>query len=316
MEKHVIRTVAIPCTSPMGLDLGAVYVGDMVEGSFQVFPASQGSITKAVSTLNGRDHQDTIVFRGPLRARGSGLAWDFSVRAVEPGRHITTLDIETDSGTAYQWVRMDVCPRPPHQRSVFFCSSPFNALSSQRVQRPLKLLLRGLGLGLSASDSLPDDLGQFQTVVLHWCGLDYLLREERMLCHEYLRRGGRLVLFADDCFEGSVMKVNHLTETYGVLMRESEYDEVVCEKCDVILNGPAGAVERLYWHRPSPISAVAEAEVLVSHPTRRDDGLLVRSGPHGNLFVVGSSLLESFLCVGWPFDNDRLFANLVGGFVP
>lgn len=300
---------------PPGLDFGTAYQGSLLEGSFQVFPAIQGQSCRVVSTLNDRPHQGAIELAGPFDTRRNALTWKVRVNTVKPGILVAGVNIDTDSGAACQWIRVELRPGPSPCKNVLFCDSPFGFLSNQGLQLPLKSLTRTLGIGLNTSDRLPDDLRQFEAIILHWGGLDHLLREERARFHDYLRLGKRLVVFADHFFEGSIMKANHLTEPYGILLKEHEYNEVICGPNDISLQTSAGAVESLYWSRPSPILVAAGAKLIVSHPTRREEGFVARGGPYDNLFVVGASLLDSLLCVGWPFDNGCLFASLVGGLL-
>jgi hypothetical protein len=70
-------------------------------------------------------------------------------------------------------------------------------------------------------------------------------------------------------------------------------------------------VERLRWVRASPLRCFHPAELLVQLPDNPAEGFVACSGPHRNLVVLGASFLADVLCMGWPFDNAQLFANLL-----
>jgi hypothetical protein len=85
----------------------------------------------------------------------------------------------------------------------------------------------------------------------------------------------------------------------------------LCDRSHIEDHRATIGIRRLRWFRPSPIIAKAPAKLLVRNPEHPNEGFLACGGPHQNLFAIGSSLLHSLVCEGWPFDNGQLFANLL-----
>lgn len=305
------HTVSIPCTSPYGLDFGVACQGALLEGSFQVYPAVQGSIADITCTLDERPHKGFLKVEGPFESYGSGHVWKVRVETPEPGTFVAIVRIKTETGTAHQWIRVRVHPLSANCRSILLCDSPLGFLSSQAIQRPLRLFARNLALGLNASDRLPDDLERFEVILLHGGGLDSLDSQEGLKINDYLTKGGRLIVLANHFLEGSITKVNRLSERHGILLKETEYDEVTCEPTDILLDCPSLQLDKLYWNRPSPIRVTGKAKLLVRNPERHEEGFVAQGEGQGNLIVIGVSLLDSLLCVGWPYGNGHLLAHIL-----
>jgi hypothetical protein len=129
--------------------------------------------------------------------------------------------------------------------------------------------------------------------------------------HDFLSDGKRLVVLASSAIRDTVHWANQLTQSYGIQIEDSEYDEVECrDKCIINDNDTVG-INRVWFFRPSPIRVSKNARLLVTNPQRESEGFVARSGPTNNLYVVGQSIVEGLLFPVWPFDNARVLANII-----
>ena len=73
-------------------------------------------------------------------------------------------------------------------------------------------------------------------------------------------------------------------------------------------------VRRLYWFRPCPVvCSGGTAAPLVRNPADGSECFAAVAGAGGHVVAVGHSLWGGLAGIGWPYDNDRLFANLLVG---
>jgi hypothetical protein len=297
-----------PSLHPSPFDFGITYQGAVLEGSFRVSPAKE--IRRIhFSHPNG---QELIEVRPRPESHRDGLICDFRVRTEEPRSFLVFVGIDTDMGSTCTHFSAEIRPGTPPGGRILFCASPFGAFSDDWTYRNLSLTLRELRAQANATDLLPHELSPFAVSVLHGGGLFHLVQEDRERLHAHLATGGRVVVFANYFFRKSVMLANHLIEPYGIRLEDREYREVLCERPHVTPHTLTAGVERLRWFRPSPLFCEGTARLLVRHPEQPSEGFVACSGPRDNLVVVGTSLLSSLLCEGWPSDNGRLFANLLG----
>lgn len=298
-----------PRLEPSPLELGVTYQNSVMEGSFQIRSA-QSILSTTLSKPNGRE---VVRLIGHTR-NSTGLYCRFAITTSEPGEFLVLGQIVTDTGLVDVQVSVEVRAGIAPRGNVLFCSSPYNAFTDFHVLESLRLLLRELRVQVNACDELPSDITKFRVVVLMGHGLRYCLPHQSKCLHEYLTEGGRLVILADHVGRHDAMWANQFTEPYGLVLQPQEYNEAATEPQHISHPQLVGQdVRRLHWVLASPIQCRDVTSVSVHNPQDSTQGFIACSGPHQNLILLGVSLISDLVCVGWPFDNGRLFANLLSG---
>jgi hypothetical protein len=337
MSNQGSEAVPLLEVSPSPLDIGITYKNCLLEGSFQVARAGKvfrvQVLNRVFQSADAADaDQAPEVLRVPgvdtrlVETRAASLTlseprkvsamadcwqWQFKITAREPGRYLSTIQIETDQGRACQQVSFHVPQRPASGESVLFCRSPYCAAYSYQTLLNLRLAAQALGLRLSATESVPQDLSPYAVILLSGQGLSSLTGASRNHLISYLAAGGRLIVLADHYYNDTIMWSNHLTEKFGIHILGREYREVLCSGASIVRHELTRAVKKLWWFRPSPLQVSQAAQLLVVNPAQSTEGFVACSGPTRNLLVVGVSGIDRLLTVGWPFHNGQLFANLL-----
>jgi hypothetical protein len=178
-----------------------------------------------------------------------------------------------------------------------------------------------------------------RTVVLHQGGLLRIAGPEASTdlgrLHALVAAGTNLVVLANDFFVGTVGAANAVLAPYGLRFLESgedeaglpreerlrrmlewqqRYGESSSEGQDVCPHPLTAGVRRLYWFRPSPLVCGGPGCVpLARNAAEPSECFAAAARPGGWVAAVGRSLWTSLAAVGWPYDNDRLLANLLLG---
>jgi len=291
---------------PSPFDLGVTYEGAILEGSLHITCAKE--IHKVhIDKPNGLE----VLELHPYWTGKRGLIWKFRARTDVPIKFLAFVGFWTDLGKTSTHFSLEIKAGFPPGGRLLFCQSPFDASSSHWTHANLNLVTRELELQTNTTNDLPEDISPFNVVVLHCAGLRYLVQGSTNMLNRYLEAGGKVILLADHCYSNTVMHANRLMEPHGIRLEDREYNEVLCDHSHIEEHRVTTGIRRLRWFRPSPMVTRASAKVLVRNPERPDEGFLACGGPHQNLFAVGSSMLHSLVCEGWPFDNGQLLANLL-----
>jgi hypothetical protein len=224
----------------------------------------------------------------------------------------------------------------PSHGDIVLCDSPF---SCDTTSAELAALLRVVGVldfRVHCVDKLSDIANMLpRGIVLHGGGLIQLSQDDRNLLDDLVRKGTNLIVFADEFFRGTTSASNILLASYDMeFLRDGtddpditqevkirrltdwqqKYTEALCTERDIITDPLTSGVRRLKWFRPCPLRIRGPgASPLVRFPSSSDEILAAISRPKGNVVAVGKSLISSFASEGWPYDNDRLLANLMAG---
>lgn len=293
------------CPSP--LDLGTTYVGAVVEGTIRIAPPSASEFLRLDS--RNRAGRSALEFERTGGLRGD--CWKFRVATTRPMQLAARATFSTELGEAGVNVAMKVKRGIAPGGAVLFCHSPFNSGSGFPCYGNLNVMTRELRVQVNATDVLPADLSPFHVVVLFGGGLVSFSARNRARVRRFLESGGRVVVLANHFYRHTVTGCNQLVEPHGISIADREYKEVLCDERHIESHVATQSVTRLRWFRPSPMTTKGTARILVRNPQVQNEGFLACGGPHANLFVVGTSLISSLLCEGWPFENAELFANLL-----
>ncbi len=83
---------------------------------------------------------------------------------------------------------------------------------------------------------------------------------------------------------------------------------------EITLHPLTNGVKRVQWFRPCPVLCTGESAVpLIKNPADHKECFAAVSQSNGYIVAVGKSLWSGLSSVGWPYDNDRLLANLILG---
>jgi hypothetical protein len=301
-EPYVLKSTIRPAPVKLGL----TYQGAILEGYLHISPAKE---VRRVH-IDKPDGQEVLELYDYRSGRGE-IAWRFRARTDRPIKFVAFVGFWTDLGKTSTHFSLEVKAGPPPGGRILICESPFGGSASELAHANLNLIRRELELQANAADELPEDLAPFHMVLLHCQGLRFLTEGAANRVKRYLEAGGRVVLLADHFYLETVAEANHLTECYGIRLQNREYQEVLCDRSQIEDHEATIGVRRVRWFRPSPIVAEGPAKLLIRNPENPGEGFLACGGPHQNLFLIGTSLLDSLVCEGWPFDNGQLLANLL-----
>lgn len=286
--------------------LGAIPQNGVMEGSFVIRPHPGPN----VEIVLGADSRGLVELT-PYGEAGSGQAWQYRIRTTRTGVFTATGEIGGSEGRAGFRIGFEIKSAEAFESQVLFLPSPYEFCSDALLRQNIRLMTEELRCGVNASMSPVTELRGYQTVVLHGDGALGMSGIQRRIYQDYIASGGRLVVLANKFVSDSISASNELTRDYGIELEDNELDVVICGSDCIRDCSVTDGVQKLYWFRPSPVVVRGPARVLVAFPGLSEKGVLGSGGTQGNVFVAGHSLLSSFVCIGWPFDNGRLLANLL-----
>jgi hypothetical protein len=281
---------------------------------------------------------DWLELEGPTSFHQRGLFWRFAIRTDRPGDLFTSLAFECDTGVGGCQISLTVRDEQPALGELALCDSPFDYGTSHESLHTLVQTLDALPLRVHCFDRLAD-LGELRprTLVLHQAGVWQCTSEDVATVERLASDGTAVVVLADQFFRGTAPGADRLLAPFGLRMKSDGTDEPGLgreEQGRRILSwqarydhapfrsGPAEVephrlttgVRRVYWFRPCPVECVGPAaRPLIRSPAGAGECFAAVSEVKGCVTAVGKSLWTAFSSVGWPYDNDRFFANLLVG---
>lgn len=281
---------------------------------------------------------DWIELKGPQKTGQQGLAWTFTVRADRPADLSTSIRFECDTGVGSCQISLKVHDGQPALGELVLCDSPFACHTSHhsldslvRIAGALPFRWHCVGTVGEIGEVLP------RTLVLHQGGLLRCNDGDVGTLRELVASGGNLVVLADEFFRGTTTAANRVLAPFGIRMKQDGRDEPGLSRQEQIHrilawqeryeqtpfdSGPAETVahpltrgvKKVHWWRPCPLVCTGPgASPLVRNPADTEECFAAVAQPGGYVVVVGTSLWTSLSAVGWPYDNDRLLANLLVG---
>lgn len=322
-------------TQPESLKIGKVFVGAKLCGSFQIQTAG---LCHCYYNFNTRQPvPDWIDLQGPTTT-DEGLFWSFAIRTYNPGHLFASLRFECDTGVAHWPISLDICEGDPVLGDIAICSSPFDHQSGYVLLKSLVRILNVLPLRIHCLDSLTE-IGQLRprTVVLHQTGLLKCNSDDVDLLRGLVDAGGNVLVLADEFYRGTTTAANRILVPFGLKMKQDGADEPGLsdeqrlqrrlnwqdryERVDFV-SGPSDVsghplthgVKRVLWSRPCPVLCTGGSSIpLVKNPLDNDEYFAAVSKSMGYIVAIGNSLWSCLSSVGWPYDNDRLLANVLVG---
>jgi hypothetical protein len=281
---------------------------------------------------------DWIELKGPRETGQQGLAWTFEVRTDQPGRYLTSVAFECDTGVGHCQISYEILKGQPPLGDLALCDSPFDCCTTHESLSSLVRILGALPLRVHCLDSVKG-LGGLQpkTIVLHQAGLLGCKPNDVEVLRRLAAAGTNIVVLADEFFRGTTGAANRVLAPFGLRMKQDGRDEPGLtreERVRRILDwqaryeqtpfdaGPehisahplTPGVKRLHWFRPCPVvCANGTGHPLVRNPASPDESFAAVATLGGHVVAVGQSLWSALSGVGWPYDNDRFLANLLVG---
>jgi hypothetical protein len=281
---------------------------------------------------------DWIELNGPRKTGQQGLAWTFAVRTDNPGRYLTSVAFECDTGVGHCQISLEVREGKPRFGDLVLCDSPFDCVTTYESLCPLVRILGALPLRVHCLESVAE-LGALQprTIVLHQSGLLGCQPNDVGALQGLAAAGVNILVLADEFFRGTTGAANRALAPFGLRMKQDGWDDPGLtreERVRRILDWQARynqapfdtgsehiaahpltqGVKRLHWFRPCPVVCTnGSSHRLVRNPTDAEENFAAVAAPGGYVVAVGTSLWSGLSGVGWPYDNDRFLANLLVG---
>lgn len=316
---------------PFLLDFGVNYRSARLAGSFQILRARKLEALKCTSDHRGRKAiKDSVpgwLELGQPSRTAHGLTWSFRIDSASSGFRSASLSFEFDTGTSTVEIRAAIKIGDPRLGDLVICEKPFNGSADFGSVQTLTRFLKGLDFRIHHLDSIDQRLPRRpRTVLLHGSGLIRAARESLSTINELVQAGTNVIILADKFFLGTADAANKIGEQYGMTLRPGNEggfrstrdrirtNERYSERAQVRPHPLTKGVERMYWHRPWPIECMLTGVIPLINDSEDPRMCYVAAAKRrGYVVMVGTSLWHSMTSVGWPFQNDRLLANLLVG---
>ena len=317
---------------PSLLDFGVNYRGSRLAGSFQILGAGTLKALKCFSENRGIKAAENSVpqwieLGEPFSTGQNGLAWDFRIDTASAGFRSASLSFEFDTGASSVEIRAAIKTGTPRLGDLVICDEPFDCHTDYNALQTLTRLMKGLDSRVHHLDSIAQKLPRRpRTILLHGSGLIRAARESLSTINELVRAGTNVIILADKFYFGTSDAANKIGEQFGMTFRPGDEgafrstqdnvrtNERYSERADVHRHPLTKGVHRLFWRRPWPIELASKSAIPLINDSRDPQICYVAAVKRkGYVVMVGTSLWESMASVGWPFHNDRLFANLLVG---
>ena len=258
------------------------------------------------------DTSRTGTFRGPIRFRSGLVVSEIPVEAV-------------------------VIAEDPSKPRVLILDTPWTPVGFDdgALIRPWLDVVRQSGANVDYRwlrevgnyEPLPP-LARHDTVLVSGDSLSSFSTAEIEQLLGFARDGGRLLVFANRFFVGSVQAANRLTSTTGMRWRDVEPTRPIgpdtppmerwtfhCEGTDVLLHPLTEGIRSVHAVRPSPIQISGTNALPLVKLTGQTNAALAAISPLGKGDIVGVGLT---LWAAWPLeeqarkaDSARFLANLL-----
>lgn len=310
---------------PDALRFGTVPLGAIVEGSVRVWldPAdARGQqvnvgpppflVVKDVklgTQKYGADERGYCDLRVSLNTRSAG---EFSG------------DLRVEAGGRRIAVPIAATVRPPMrgQTQLLVLSTPFTSVSASDAtvfDRWLKLV-DDAGLDVQYLDVQPSqpvlgrvDLEEFDVLLLGTNGLLALADRDIKLLRAFVERGGRIIVFANASFLGTVDSANRLLGPCGLRMMNvnpRQTGPVQVGPRQLVRDPLTARVQSLFFQRSSPVEITdrRRAKILAAVPGHPDQGLaaIARAG-RGDVAIICDALSWNWVAA----DRDRRSSNAI-----
>ncbi len=293
---------------PDALRFGTVRVGAIVEGSVQVWidPADARGRPVNVGPPPFLRVSDVKVGTQKLGADERGYCvLRVSLNTASAGEFAGELHVEVGGRRVAVPVAASVRPPMPGLTRLLVFSTPFTSTSTSDAtafDRWLKLV-DDAGLDVQYLDVQPRqavlgrvDVEKLDVVLLGMSGLLALADPDVKLLQAFVDRGGRVIVFANAAYLGTVDSANRLLVPVGLRMLNVNprlTGPVQVGPRQIVRDPLTARVQSLFFQRFSPVEVIdrRKAKILASVPGHPDQGLaaIARAG-RGDVAIVGDAL--------------------------
>lgn len=316
---------------PEFIHFGHTFQHALLTGVFQICGAKKLYRTRCSSDdcdphFNSPSLPDWLTLDGPTKW-DTGLAWRFDLATRSPGPKHARIHFECDTGTGSIMFQAQVERATAPQGDVIVCEEAVDACRTWESIAPLIRVLGGLNVRTHHYWALPDiDTSWPRTILLHGGGLLNAAKTRVEMLHRLAEGGTNILILADRFFHGTPEAANAIIGRYGMKMRggreRGAKSSAALWRQNIQICGPdqvrrhplTRGIRNTYWHRGWPAVCTNDsATPLIVRPTNPEHCLVATAKPGGYVTVVGKSLFSQLAGIGWPYDNDKLLANLIIG---
>ncbi len=307
-------------SQPNSIEFGTIHTDAIAEASFLVFGADNDDSVKL--DVTAPEFVKIRKQKAYAQPAGTGIqsakAWiELSIDTSMEGDLAADIEVTFGTVTATIPVSATVKQRHEGQKRLLTIDSPFTAQSTQysTMFKAWRQLVDTAGI--DANYMLVDpqkpllrdiELSRFDTVLLADTGLMRMKAEEATKLQKYVEAGGRLIVFANNFFQGSVEQANIVLSGSGLKIRDEEFfftqrqanritnvTDFIVEKDALAESLASLSIDRLRFRRSSPVEVTdplsAKALVKAGQLGKPGDGFIgIGKVGSGEMIAVGQSL--------------------------
>ena len=296
-------------SQPDRLDFGLTYVGATIEGSFRLYQDGDDAASVRVEIESPEFVKTEIIQKGSNTYGRFGTKVHVEVKVVidttEVGDHEGDI-LATIGGRELSIpVKFKVLMPKEDATRLLVVGSPLHSTSTSDSSQfdAWRKLVEDSGMEVSCllverdKPKISDlDLSRFEVVLLGPGAVFWLKPPEIARVHDYLLRGGRVVVCANSFFSKTPERANRITSKYGLEMEDTEGRGAVAVEVKGELikeHALTKGIEHLSFFRASPITTKdpMNAKILIVAPDCEGQGFaaVARAGK-GEVVMLGQSL--------------------------
>ena len=294
-----------PAAQPEEMSFGTIYASSVVEAHLVLHGTTMVTSLTTPEWVKLDDAQFDDSGRYNI---------DITADTTTVGTHKGEMRFQTDIGELKMPLSISVIKSPAPRKKVLWISTPFDAFKGSSTA-PIDELIREHNLDFDFTQRIPSDLKKYQCIVLNGHSLvcDIWTEDVRRL-HNFVEGGGRLIIWANYFYRGSVDSANRIVRRYGLEMLDTECyravninildEHLVTDWQRALLQG----VRRLSFGRTSPIISQNPASMLIRNPDDETVAFVAMAKENGEVILIGQSLLLGYID---DEEHHRFFANML-----
>jgi hypothetical protein len=274
-----------------------------------------------------------------MHTSGRGLICDFTVQTDKPGSRFAFLTFHCAVGEANCSMEMHIAENRNKYPDLAICESAFSSFCSRELTDSLVRVLNSLPYRVHHLRSLKElnDIHP-RTLLLHGSALLASAADDVGPLEKRVAEGLNMIVLADEFFIGTAAAANRILAPFGLRLGGSGFDErgisheescrrisewqarydrtpLLSRAPDIFPHRLTQGVKLVHWLRPCPVFCTGPTSApLIRNPADSKECFAAVSEVAGAyVAAIGTSLWSSLSAVGWPYDNDRLLANLLIG---
>jgi hypothetical protein len=216
-----------------------------------------------------------------------------------------------------------------------FCNSPFDDNTPYWLLKSLVRILNALPIRVHFLNSVWElEKVRPRTALLHQSSLVNANADHVNLVTGYVEQGMNVAILSDHFYRGTTAAANRILSRFDLQMKDDNPAELSIDsdglarqihkwpanldRTDIISDASTvyphrltEGVRRVLWSQPCSVLCTGRLSApLIRTPNTPDEYFAAMSSSNGCVIAVGNSLWSSLSSVGWPYDNDRLLANI------